>query len=74
MLKRAVTRVAVLLLLCALGPVAVAAATPPITCPPGQAPNPITGQCVIMVDTGGGGGGGGPVKCEWAGREIPCTD
>src|SRR3954452_17922151 len=55
-------------LLATSGPVAFG--SPPVSCPPGQEPNPKTGACIIVVttkpppsnptDPGGGGGGSGP--------------
>ena len=56
------------------GAPAIAAGGPPITCPPGQHPDPTTGLCIIVV----GGGGGGTATCRWDtvriyATDVPCT-
>jgi hypothetical protein len=58
MLRRIIiTALAVGLLLVYIPP--VFALTGPVTCPPGQAPDPRSGVCKVVITTPGGGAGGG---------------
>lgn len=54
MLKRLIAVVVVLLAGVAPQAVPAFATNPPVTCPPGQVPDPRSGGCMIVVDTPGG--------------------